>query len=146
MRFIYMGGWLFFALGMIHAVDEDIRLRIIPDIAYITLLAGAVFALWRMPLQTIAARIGFALLLGAALLFVAALSGQLGGGDVKLVACMALYFEPLPNLYALFFSCLFGLIFCAVFWAVKKAKLKSLAFAPFLCVGYSLILILNFWR
>ncbi|MEG0273154.1 MAG: prepilin peptidase [Hydrogenoanaerobacterium sp.] len=141
-----VAAWAFFTLSLLLAVYEDIRLKTIPNISYIILLAGTVFAFGSLTLHEIIVRISFAIIVSGTLFMAAVLTKELGGGDVKLIACMMLYFEPLPNLAAIMVACCAALMFCAAFRVTQKAKIISFAFAPFLSIGYITILAVNFWR
>ncbi len=127
------------SIAMITATVQDIRFHTIPNAVYVLLLAGGVCSLVPLSLSAIAERLLFALLIGLAMLFVAVKTDQLGGGDVKMIACLALYYTPIVTLYALMAACCIALIYCLGYRKIKKAKLQSFAFAPFLTVVYAVV-------
>ena len=128
-----MQGALFFFL-LSAASLEDIRHREIADwlsggIALLSLLDFQIRNVWGM--------------LPAILLFAAAMSGGIGGGDVKLsAACglvLGLPFSLRGMILGLSALLLFHLCASLVLCVQRKRPLKSYPMAPFLAVGYGMV-------
>lgn len=64
----------------------------------------------------------------------------MGGGDIKLVFMMGLYFRWTVNLAAFFFGCILGLLMAVLLPKLKNAE-KQLPFGPALAGGWFLALL-----
>ena len=62
----------------------------------------------------------------------------LGGGDIKLVFSLGIYFDLYHDIYALLFACISGLAM-ALFYIRKQEK--AFPFGPCICLGFFLIMI-----
>lgn len=134
-----MPGVMLLATGLGIATVTDLRRRMIPDFVHILLLLSGISCIclqggdWRIRLA------GF-LLVGGGMLAVAVLRGGIGGGDVKLAACLAFAVGLLSACYVL----LVGLCASLVFGLVRKAMGKTgeaLPLAPFLAAGCVTVLL-----
>ena len=63
---------------------------------------------------------------------------SLGGGDIKLFALMGLYLGPLASMFALLFSCVFGLVFA---FASGLGKGKPFPFGPAISAASAFMLL-----
>lgn len=59
-----------------------------------------------------------------------------GGGDIKLIFMLSLYFDSFTSLFSLIIACLIGVL-CFV-----KNKQEYLPFAPCICLGYLIMSII----
>lgn len=74
---------------------------------------------------------GFVLLLAVSL----ATDGEIGGGDIKLVALLGIPLGVSGLMSALVLSCLYALIHLGIRRAYKKKAAESIPFAPYLFFG-----------
>lgn len=78
-------------------------------------------------------------LIGGGFLFIIALIGTMGGGDIKIMASMGLLLGPLYIGLALYFSFIIGaliLLPIVIYQKRKFGKFQSVVpFGPFLCIG-----------
>lgn len=59
---------------------------------------------------------------------------EIGGGDIKLMAFMALYMG-IPVLYAIFIACLLSVIVVVYKIAMRRGKGKLIPFGPYMAIG-----------
>lgn len=141
------GGWTlivaFAVVGIVMSV-HDVRDRRLPDLLTLPLAAGMLTAVWTLALGTgniLAGAIatGAALAL-AVLLFVGALLGGVGAGDLKLALSIGLltgWFGFLPPIYALLISFLLPLPY-AIVGVIRRSRgvqVADIPFGPYLVAG-----------
>lgn len=119
--FIY-GLQAILAIALVVALITDVRRRLIPNWLNAAIVLGAPFYWWANGYALwpdVAIQLGIAL--SVLLLFMIFFAlGQMGGGDVKLLAALALWL-PWPQTYWLILlSSLLGLLVTAVFWALHR--------------------------
>jgi len=128
-----MTGYVLLFAALALATAFDIRKRKIPDAAHVLLFfSGMLFIFadardWRGRLA------GF-LVIGITMLAVGLWLGNLGGGDIKMGACLGFALGILPASYAI----LAGLFLVAIVCAVKnrvKSKSEAVPLAPFFSIG-----------
>lgn len=138
-----LGQWLVWALLLLALSLTDWEKRVIPDRLLILLAANRVvwfFVLGHGVAELLEA--AAALAVPAALLALALAMDKLlgreamGGGDIKLLAALALYLSWAELLLALLAACVLGFV-----WAVclRRKKGAALPFGPFLAAGALLV-------
>lgn len=133
---------LFFvtALGL-----YDMKKRRVPNWALAVLAPIAILSLalppLAQPLWPELVRAAFGFFMGGLLLLVVAMAtnGGVGGGDIKLCALLGIIVGPYGILLTLLIASLLALLAGGVFRLITKEKLTSIAFVPFLAVGFSLM-------
>lgn len=131
--------WLAAAGVLLFLSLVDLRLQLIPNGALLLLCAirAAFWLIECQPLPALLGRVGPALLVPAGLLALTLIMDKalgresMGGGDIKLLAALALYLGWMELLLALFAGCLMGL---AAALLQKKGR-APFAFGPFLAAG-----------
>jgi leader peptidase (prepilin peptidase)/N-methyltransferase len=142
-----VGGWgmiVAFAVAGVAMSIHDVRDRRLPDVLTLPLAAGLFTAVWTLALGTgdIMAGViatGAALAL-TVLLFLGALLGGVGAGDLKLGLSIGLltgWFGILPPVYALMVSFLLPLPYAivGVIRRARGAQVPDLPFGPYLVAG-----------
>lgn len=105
-----------FVVAVIICGIIDYKKYIIPDIITLPLIvAGLVYQILNQGWQNI----GFALAVGAVMIILGLLTGGVGGGDIKLIAAIALWMHPIDVLQILIISSLIGVV-----WGIAK-KIKT---------------------
>lgn len=124
---------------MISLIDLDHQ--IIPDgLNFLLGVAGLVYLLLAKPFPYMHGLYGF--LIGGGFLFLIALIGPMGGGDIKLMAAIGLWLGTGYTLMALLISFILGGILSSFLIMTKLVSRKTpVPFGPFLCSG-SLITLL----
>jgi leader peptidase (prepilin peptidase)/N-methyltransferase len=83
--------------------------------------------------------IGFGFLIGGGLLFLIAILGTMGGGDIKIMACFGLLLGFPKVLMALYLSFIIGALVLTPIMLYQKKKYgeykSQVPFGPFLCIG-----------
>ena len=133
---------LFFvtALGL-----YDMKKRRVPNWALAVLAPIAILSLalppLAQPLWQELVRAVFGFFMGGLLLLVVAMAtnGGVGGGDIKLCALLGIIVGPYGILLTLLIASLLAMLAGGVFRLVVKEKLTSIAFVPFLAIGFSLM-------
>lgn len=135
------------ALYVLSLVDLDCYR--IPDSCLVVALLAWVGAIPFAPeyyggVFGILCSIGSALLYGGGLLLFSLLMDQIlqkesmGGGDIKLFFVMGLYLGVVGTFFAMFFACLLGLCFAAVFRARKAVQIP---FGPSIAIAFWFMLL-----
>jgi prepilin peptidase CpaA len=115
------------ACGLLYAAITDIKARIIPNPLVIAIALAAPLYWWATGLSLwpdIAWQLGMAIIVfgvGAGLFAL----GQMGGGDVKLLAALALWFPPMPMVSLLFAMAIIGgllTVFMLIRHRLQKAE------------------------
>ena len=112
---------------------SDIRTRKIPDHVHILLLVSGILSVTLYGSDWVSRAAGF-LAVGVMMLIIGLASENLGGGDIKMGACLAFALDLLPACYSLLTG--FGL--AAIFLLIRKGCKKPdmpIPLAPFLTVG-----------
>lgn len=145
--FLTRGAWLRFSLSpgylislvliftLLFLSGVDFRRQVIPDaLNLVVFLCGLTYnLLYRTssPLQMLAG-LGIA----GGFLFILALLGGMGGGDIKLMAAAGVLLGPYRVVLALFLGFLAGSLVSLVLIALKKKGRKDMiAFGPYLSLG-----------
>jgi len=113
----------------------DLKHYIIPDsISLFTLITGIIF---NVIIRDLSIRsLIFAFLLGGGFLFIIALFGPMGGGDIKIMAGFALYLGLSKTIMALFLSFLLGGVIGIILLTTKiKSRKDVIPFGPYLGVS-----------
>jgi len=135
-----LGQWLVFAALLLAVSLADAARRIIPDPLLLALAANRL--VWLLLLREDLPRAGLSALSGvgtAAVLLALVLAGErlagrelMGGGDLKLLLVLGLYFDWPRQLLTLLAACLLGLLWAAL---TGKGRGSALPFGPFLSLG-----------
>lgn len=134
-----LGQWLIWAAVLLALSLTDWFGRILPDglLLLLALNRFVWFFVWKEGFDAIlsmflAALVPAALLVG--ILLGEHLTGRelMGGGDIKLLFVLALYFTWAQQLLALLAGCLLGLLWAAL---VGEKRGAAVAFGPFLALG-----------
>lgn len=142
-----VGGWMlivaFVVVGIVMSV-HDVRDRRLPDLLTLPLAAGLFTAVWTLALGTgdiMAGLIATGAALALALvLFIGAMLGGIGAGDLKLALSVGLltgWFGFLPPVYALLASFLLPLPY-AIIGVIRRsrgAQVADVPFGPYLVAG-----------
>ncbi len=135
---------IFLCLMMLGISFFDFRSYLIPDLFHGFLIFGriAVSASWQ--------EIGIACLNGSSvalpLYLLCRIMKQImhqecmGGGDIKLMFSLGLYFDPYQILLALMLACATGLIL-SLFYLKKQKYL--IPFGPCICLGFFIVMLLE---
>lgn len=123
-----------FVSALLMAAISDIKIRTVPNLAPLLLLAAGIFHLLAAVPTTrglVSALLGAALG-GFPLLIMALFRGTIGGGDVKLAASAGFVLGWLPS-YVTLMAALFAFVLYGCFIQPKKEgkKVSILPFAPF---------------
>lgn len=138
-----LGQWVVWALLLLALSLTDWEKRVIPDRLLILLAANR--AVWFFflghgvaELLEAAAALAVPAALLALVLAMEKLLGReaMGGGDIKLLAALALYLNWAELLLTLLAACALGLVWAA---GVRREKGGALPFGPFLAAGALLI-------
>lgn len=117
---------VFFGTGILAALG-DIRTRTIANRLVLALVAGAPFLVigGQMPPPVFAGALALStgLLLGGAILFA---HGWVGGGDVKLIAAIAIWFPPTDALWFLYLALVFGGVLAVLMLALRALARRGL--------------------
>ena len=128
-------------LAMLGISFFDFRYQLIPDVFQIVLIINRIFMLHGEGfLNYILNGLFLAVPLYLLRIFMNRIFHQdcLGGGDIKLLFSLGIYFEPSQSLYGLFLACIAGL-FLALFYLQKHKKIFP--FGPCICLGFMLMMI-----
>lgn len=142
-----VGGWAlilaFSVVGIVMSV-HDVRDRRLPDLLTLPLAAGLFTAVWTLALGTgdiMAGLIATGAALALALvLFIGAMLGGVGAGDLKLALSVGLltgWFGFLPPVYALLATFLLPLPY-AIIGVIRRsrgAQVPDVPFGPYLVAG-----------
>ncbi|MBQ7604336.1 MAG: prepilin peptidase [Clostridia bacterium] len=116
---------------------------IIPAVAW---LAAVPFE--KEPLKALITGLAAGVGLGVAMLLLSLLLDRilkkdtLGGGDIKLLAVVGLYFGPFGSLFTLIISCVIGLIFAAIFKKKRDGE-GHFPFGPSIALASALMLFIG---
>ena len=113
----------------------DLKHYIIPDeISVFTIISGLIFFLILRDLSIKSLVLAF--LLGGGFLFIIALMGPMGGGDIKIMAGFALYLGLEKTILALMLSFILGGVIGVLLIVFKiKGRKDHIPFGPFLGLG-----------
>lgn len=116
----------------------DIKHQIIPDsLNFILGVLGVVMLLTNSDKGVVDAMLGF--LAGGGILFLIALVGPMGGGDIKFMAAMGLWLGFFPTIMALILSFISGGVVGTLLIVFKvKDRKDHIPFGPFLVFGVTL--------
>lgn len=123
----------------------DIKRRRVPNWALAVFVPIALLSLvippLELPLWQKLLQAGSGFLLGGLLLLAVAMAtkGGVGGGDIKLCALLGIIVGPYGILLTLLIASLLAMMAGGVFWLLTKEKMKSVAFVPFIAVGFSVM-------
>lgn len=115
------------ALGLLIAAGTDLKARIIPN--WLVLAIACAAPLWwgangLSVWPDMVWQIGLAVVVTA--IFTAAFSfGQMGGGDVKLLGALALWFPPIPMLQLIVVMSLAGGVLTLFLFVLHKARKRE---------------------
>ncbi|AKL96349.1 type II secretory pathway, prepilin signal peptidase PulO [Clostridium aceticum] len=129
--------YLFLFSVLIVIFFIDLQHKIIPDgLVIIIMMWGIIWQFFTPEISWVNA-IGGALLGGGTLLVLALITeGGFGGGDIKLMFAIGMYFGVLHTLLTLFLAFITGGLFGIVLILMKGYTRKDfIAFAPFLILG-----------
>lgn len=118
---------------IISFIDYD--LQIIPDSLNLSIfIVGIIYLVLFQPLSFMNAFLGF--LVGGGLLFLIALVGPMGGGDIKYMAAIGIWLGLGYTLMTLLISFIIGGLISLVLLILKVVDRKTaIPFGPFLCVA-----------
>ncbi|MBI9011993.1 MAG: prepilin peptidase [Clostridiales bacterium] len=116
----------------------DIDHHIILDrFSVITIVLGVLYHVFLTDMSLINMGLGF--LLGGGLLFLIAILGTMGGGDIKIMASFGLILGFPKVLMALYLSFIIGAVILTPIMLYQKKKFgeykSQVPFGPFLCIG-----------
>ncbi len=139
-------------LIMAVAVYTDLRRRLIYD--WLTLPGIAYFLMvhaFLHPGRWFDYLLGVVMLGGVSLLMAIISRGQLGGGDIKLLALVGAAVGWQAGIYVLLFTYLLACLFAIPKWIASRWKSKQrnkleLPMAPFIAGGTSLLILIIFFR
>lgn len=119
----------------------DLDHQIIPD--GLNLMLGLVGVLYLISVQPFSIMNGvYGFLVGGGLLFIVALVGPMGGGDIKFMAAMGIWLGLGYTLMALLLSFIIGGLVSAGLLLAKVVDRKTaIPFGPFLCIGSLIVLL-----
>jgi len=119
----------------------DLDHQIIPDGLNLILgLVGLVYLFLVQPFPVSHALYGF--LVGGGFLFIVALIGPMGGGDIKFMAAMGIWFGLGYTLMILLLSFIIGGLVSASLLLLRIVDRKTaIPFGPFLCIGSLIVLL-----
>lgn len=135
-----VAGAIMFSLFLLIA-SIDLRSRLIPNMLVAAVLLAGVIYHFIVGDLSLASRLtgmgaGFLVLFSAAVLS----RGGVGGGDVKLLSAIGFWLGMPGVIYALFIAAAGGSIAGMVLLAAgKKKKNDSIAFGPFLALGFIIV-------
>ncbi len=117
----------------------DWQYELIPDSLHLFILGAAILSIWGSTGLSFADRF-YGLVFGGGVMFLLALFGGMGGGDVKLMATAGL-FLGFPQIVL---ATLIGFVVAAVFGVTlialkKKTRKDRMAFGPYLAIGIGLV-------
>ena len=130
---------LTFILLLIASV-YDIKYRRIPNVIVVMLLLTGIFSIIYYH-NTAQKLIG--LVFPSILLLIPYLMNKTGAGDVKLIASTGLILGAVINSLILFISLVFVLLFSGILFILKKGPMKSVPFAPFVCAGFTFVILIT---
>lgn len=118
----------------------DLDHQIIPDeLNLILAFFGLIYLLWIKPFPVAEGLYGF--LAGGGLLFIVALIGPMGGGDIKFMAGMGLWLGLGYTLMALLISFILGGLISALLLIFEIVDRKTaIPFGPFLCLASFIVM------
>jgi len=144
--------YLFLACILIAISFIDIKHKIIPNKLIVTgLIGGLIFRILMYNYGYIDYLLGLALGGGILLIISLISGGEMGGGDIKLMALIGLFVGWKLTLLTLFLSVLFGALGGMILIAVKiKGRKDYMPFAPYIAFSYFISImygyeILNFY-
>ncbi len=128
-------------LGLLIAAGTDLKARTIPQWLVIAIACGAPVWWWARDLTLwpdVAWQIGLAL--AVMTVFTALFSfGQMGGGDVKLLGALALWFPPIPMLQLFIIMSLAGgvltLFLLVLHKALKREGIPEIPYGVAISIG-----------
>ncbi|MBK8628759.1 MAG: prepilin peptidase [Sphingomonadales bacterium] len=115
------------ALGLLIAAGTDLKARIIPNWLVLAIACGAPVWWWASGLTLwpdVAWQIGLGLAVMTVFTAIFAL-GQMGGGDVKLLGALALWFPPIPMLQLLVIMSMAGGVLTLFLFLLHKARKRE---------------------
>lgn len=123
---------------IISFIDYD--LQIIPDQLNLTIfLVGVVYLLAIQPMTYANASLGF--LAGGGILFLIALVGPMGGGDIKYMAAICVWLGLGYTLMTLLISFIVGGFLSLILLLLRLVDRKTaIPFGPFLCIATLIVL------
>ncbi len=123
-------------LVLLYASYYDMKHRIIPDKVHVFILllglihvnlVDALIALIFVPLPV---------------LIIAITKGGIGGGDIKLIGACSFFLGVVDGLYGTMLGILIAVLMHGFMFLIKKIKISdTFAFAPYLSLGYGILLI-----
>lgn len=132
--------YTYLCLVFILVTIIDLRYKIIPNhIVVANIIIGLVlhFFSWN-DISVMSSLIGF--LVGGSILFLIALIGPMGGGDIKLMASLGLFLGWKKIIIAIILSFIIGGFISLILVILKiKGRKDKIAFGPFLIVGAFLV-------
>ncbi len=134
-RLIFLGSLCI----IISFIDYDHQ--IIPDrLNFLIFIVGIIYLMIFSPLSIMNAFLGF--LVGGGLLFLIALVGPMGGGDIKYMAAIGVWLGMGYTLMTLLISFIIGGVISLVLLLTKVVDRKTaIPFGPFLCIATLIVLI-----
>lgn len=119
----------------------DLDHHIIPDGLNLMLaLTGFIYLIVLRPFPIMHGVFGF--LVGGGVLFIIALVGPMGGGDIKFMAAMGLWMGIGYTLMVLLLSFIIGGIISGLLLITKRVDRKTpIPFGPFLCIASFIVMI-----
>ena len=128
-----MTGHFLFLCGLAAATVSDLWKRRIPDTVHVLFLLSGLIQITGCR-QPFLPRVMAFLLIGGVMLGVGIHTGSLGGGDIKMGACMSFALGLIPALYSLLLAFFLAALLAAAM-RLLQAKPVSIPLAPFMALG-----------
>jgi len=118
---------------IVSFIDIDHHL-ILNRFSVVTMVVGIVFVFLNPNMEYLDALYGF--LIGGGVLFIIAVVGPMGGGDIKWMAGLGLILGFWKTVLAMYLGVIIGAVISVILIVLKIKKMKSyVAFGPFLGIG-----------
>ena len=127
---------ILFILVLLYASYYDRKHRIIPDKVHVFILL-----LGLIHVSLVDALIGL-IVVPLPVLIIAITKGGIGGGDIKLIGACSFFLGVVDGLYGTVLGILIAVLIHGFMLLIKKKKInETFAFAPYLSLGYGILLI-----
>lgn len=129
---------------IIAMIFIDIDHHIIPDRIHVIIIILGLLRSIQFTHDSILFMVG-GFLIGGGVIFLIALIGPMGGGDIKLFASLGIWLGPLNTIFAIILSFIIGGVYGALLLIFKfKDRKDHIAFGPFIGIaGLAMIIFSN---